>query len=726
MRYVYVFLSCIVLYGCNQETRQNDYQNYPVIHKNAIQDDYFGTVITDDYRHIENLKDTTVINWFKAQSAHTNTFIGKLSSKKTIIEQMKAYYSDETASISRVRYTTNGFGFFLKRNPNENIKKLYYRATPRSKNIELFDPDTFQKDLNREYTINYIQPSWNGNYVLVSLTYDGIKGSNLIIVDVLNRKVLPEIITNAEPDSYLGVSWLPDSSGFLYLYIPELDSSKDGYMLNVSTVLHRIGDDPNKRRIIFSSSVDSKLTKEDLPIAKILSNNDDYMIGYVASVENYWSAYYAKVSDLDKGRVDWKPLYSLDEKVYSDYGFFMDDHFVYISGKDADNRNISSFNFKTSSKPSILVSEKEDEVISSLIVANNSLYYTTSRNGVEAFLYSYWNGEEVKIELPHKSGDITLFNSSNESPNLWVGLDGWTIDYTRYAYRGGKFILDPLSGNTSYPAFDNFSVKEVLVPSHDGALVPLSIIYHKDLKLNGTNPTFLYSYGAYGESLAPFFSPIFLNWVQNGGVFAVPHIRGGGEKGDSWHEQGMKLLKSNSWKDIIACTQYLIDHKFTSKDKTILYSSSAGTISSGMAMVERPDLFQVFIADVPMLNPLRSEERTNNATNYLEYGTVKDSLECMGLIGMDPYVNLKPNVDYPASLIISGFNDARIDPWIPGKFAAKLQDYSASDAPVFLDVVYDSGHEGGDTTEELINEYAKIFAFAFWQTNHVLKHNLYP
>ena len=166
--------------------------------------------------------------------------------------------------------------------------------------------------------------------------------------------------------------------------------------------------------------------------------------------------------------------------------------------------------------------------------------------------------------------------------------------------------------------------------------------------------------------------------------------------------------------------EYTIDKGFTSKEHTAIYSSSAGGIAIGMAMVERPDLYRVFIADVPMLNPLRSEERSNDATNHLEYGTVKDSLECIALIKMDPYVNLKANVKYPASLIISGFNDSRIDPWIPGKFVAKLQNYSTSDAPVLLDVNYDAGHEGGDTIEELIEEYSRIFAFAFWQTNHNL------
>lgn len=723
MKFIKLLLCFIVFQSCVQNITQQDYREYPKTKTSSETNDYFGTIIKDEFRHLENLQDTTVINWFKAQDVHTENFLSKLPNQEHIATQIRSYYSKDNSAYSKVKHANNGFVFFLKANNKNSIQKLFYRTSSNSNDIELFDPTAFQKELNIEYNINYIQPSWNGNHVLVSLSYDGITGSSLVIIDVLNKKLWPEIITNAEPDSYLGISWLPDSSGFLYLYIPELDSKNKNYMLNSSTVLHKLGDNPNKRHIVFSSASSSQLTNEDLPIAKIISKNDKYLIGYKASVENYWSAYYAKISDLDKAIIEWKPFYTKDEKIYADYGYFIENEFVFISGKEADNRTISSINVntKTPLKQNVLVPEKKDEVITSLIISNNKLFYTTSKFGVEAFLYQFNNDQETKIDLPNASGTIDLFSTSNESPNLYVGIDGWITDYTRYIFKNETFSIDPLSNNEKHPEFIDFQVKEIQVESFDGVQVPLSLIYRKDMKLDGLNPTFIYAYGAYGESMTPFFSPTFLNLVQNGGVFVVPHIRGGGEKGDSWHEQGMKSKKSNSWKDIIACAEYLIRNKFTSKEKTVLYSSSAGAVATGMAMVERPDLFKVFIADVPMLNPLRSEERTNNASNYLEYGTVKDSTECIALIKMDPYVNLKPNVDYPASLIISSFNDARIDPWIPGKFAAKLQAYSTSKAPVFLDVIYDAGHEGGDTMEERIKEYSRIFAFAFWQTNHSLK-----
>lgn len=718
MRFFKVIFFIILCVSCVDYSNISFIQDYPITYKQPTIDNYFGHKITDDYRHLENLKDTSVVNWFKVQDDFTEKCLEKNTNQKKLADQIRKIYKDKNKTITDIKYSDNGFAFYLKQNVNESVRKLYYKSTSNTDAVELFDPSNFQKELKREYTINYIQPSWNAAFVLVSLSYDGVKGSNLIIIDVINNKVLPENITNAEPNYYLGVSWLPDSSGFLYLYIPTLDPEDENYMINSSTVLYRLGEDPNNRHIIFSSSSNIQISNEDMPIAKILSKNDKYIIGYKASVENYWEAYYTEIEELEKETINWKPFYSLDEKIYADYGYFIDDEFVFISGKNADKRTISSFNMEQSFKAKILVEEKKDEVITSLFIANNNLYYTTSKFGVEAFLWEYKNGQEYKIDLPSPSGEISLYSPSNEHSTLYIGLDGWTQDYMQYVFKDNSFNIEPISSNEKQIKFDDIEVKETFVISHDGTEVPISIVYKKDLKLDGTNPSFIYTYGAYGESLTPFFSPIFLSWVRNGGVFAIPHIRGGGEKGDSWHEQGMKSTKFNSWKDIIACTEYLIKKNYTSKEKTVVYSSSAGGISIGMAIVERPDLFDVFIADVPMLNPLRSEERANNATNYLEYGSVKDSIECMGLIKMDPYVNLKPNTDYPATLIISGFNDARIDPWIPGKFVAKLQFYSTSNNPVLLDVIYDAGHEGGDTDEEFITLYSKIFAFAFWQTNH--------
>jgi prolyl oligopeptidase len=293
-------------------------------------------------------------------------------------------------------------------------------------------------------------------------------------------------------------------------------------------------------------------------------------------------------------------------------------------------------------------------------------------------------------------------------------LDGWTSNYTRYIIdKKDNVQKEELSNESEYHDFANVISEQVMVSSHDGIKVPMSLVYKKGIKKNSDNEVFIFVYGAYGESLSPFFSPIFLDWAAQGGILAFPHVRGGGEKGKEWHEQGMKNLKYNSWKDLIACTEALIDMNLTKKGLISLYTNSAGGVTAAMAVNERPDLYSSFIAEVPRLNPFGLESsNTASSTSYLEYGTVKDSAEYVGLIKMDPYLNIKPNTNYPATLIMPSYNDDRIPLWDNGKYIAKLQKYNTANTAILMDIDYDSGHETFGDYNETIRLYSKIFSFA--------------
>ena len=258
-----------------------------------------------------------------------------------------------------------------------------------------------------------------------------------------------------------------------------------------------------------------------------------------------------------------------------------------------------------------------------------------------------------------------------------------------------------------------------MITSHDGVEVPLSLVYKQGMERNSANEVFIYVYGAYGESMSPFFSPIFLDWAEQGGVLAFPHVRGGGEKGKEWHEQGMKNLKYNSWKDLIACTEALINLNLTEAGLISLYTSSAGGITAGMAVNERPDLFSSFIAEVPRLNPLGLESSsTASSTSYLEYGTVKDSTEFTGLLKMDPYLNIRSQMLYPAVLVMPSYNDDRIPLWDSGKYIAKLQNSNHTNNPVLMDINYQNGHESVGDYDESVQLYSKIFSFAKSNMKH--------
>ncbi|WP_374465024.1 prolyl oligopeptidase family serine peptidase [Chryseobacterium sp.] len=255
------------------------------------------------------------------------------------------------------------------------------------------------------------------------------------------------------------------------------------------------------------------------------------------------------------------------------------------------------------------------------------------------------------------------------------------------------------------------------VKSHDGAIVPLSIIYPKNIKMDGSTPAYITGYGGYGISYTPRFSNRLSVLLEQGVVLAVAHVRGGGEKGDKWHRDGMKAKKPNTWKDFIACSEYLVNQKYTSPSKLIGNGASMGGVLIGRAITERPDLYGVAIAEVGMTNVLRSQNSANGDNQIPEVGSIKNSEDIKHLIEMDAQSKVKKGVKYPAVLVSTGMNDSRITPWEPAKFAAALQNSTSSGKPVLLYVNYENGHFTSDL-EITFREYADIYAFALWQVGH--------
>jgi prolyl oligopeptidase len=345
-----------------------------------------------------------------------------------------------------------------------------------------------------------------------------------------------------------------------------------------------------------------------------------------------------------------------------------------------------------------------------------------NKNGIETKLFecNFDGSNRSEINTPTKASTIVLSSRGYKFSDLWVSTTGWTSKSKRYRYdvKDKKFSLEQLSTLIEYPEFDNLEVEEVMVKSHDGVEVPLSLIYKKGTKKDGENPVLFYGYGSYGLSMTPAFNPQNLLWVNKGGILAIAHVRGGGELGKKWHLDGQKSTKQNTWKDVIACAEYMIKEKYTNSNKTAIYSRSAGGIFVGRAITERPDLFAVAIPGVGAMNTVRMENTPNGAANIAEFGTMLKEDEAKALIGMDSYLNLKPGVKYPATLTTAGFNDPRIIVWQPAKFAAKLLEVNASEKPTLLKVDYEAGHFGGASKQKGYEEIADVLSFALWQVGH--------
>ena len=264
-----------------------------------------------------------------------------------------------------------------------------------------------------------------------------------------------------------------------------------------------------------------------------------------------------------------------------------------------------------------------------------------------------------------------------------------------------------------YDDLPDYESIEVKVKSHDGVLVPLSIIHKKGIKLDGANPTLISGYGSYGIVQYADFNPGFLAWLEHGGVMAIAHVRGGGEYGEDWHQAGYKTTKPNTWKDFIACAEYLIAEKYTSPAHLAGQGGSAGCILIVRAITYRPDIFAAAIIGVGLNDMLRFETTTNGVPNIQEFGSTKTEEGFRALYAMSALHHVKDGVKYPAVLLTTGINDQRVEPWMSGKMAARLQAASASGKPILLRVDYDAGHGFGSSRNQRNEEHADALAFLF-------------
>ena len=284
------------------------------------------------------------------------------------------------------------------------------------------------------------------------------------------------------------------------------------------------------------------------------------------------------------------------------------------------------------------------------------------------------------------------------------------------AVEAGGTTRDTGLRNSQRPAgAPELEVAEVMVPSHDGVRVPLAVIQRKGLARDGSNPTLLIGYGAYGFTFEAYYDPRALAWLERGGVIAFANVRGSGAFGDEWHRAGFKTTKPNTWKDGIACARWLIEQRYASPATMGIWGTSAGGIFVGRAVTAAPELFAAAVFDVGMLDAVRSEESANGITNISEFGTVKDPAEFAALLEMSTYHQIKDGSAYPAVMLVHGMNDPRVDVWNSGKAAARLQVASSSGKPVFMRLDGQAGHGVGSTAQQAASQRADIYSFLLWQ-----------
>ncbi|WP_312392388.1 prolyl oligopeptidase family serine peptidase [Chryseobacterium sp.] len=686
-----------------------------------VTEDYFGVQIVDEFRNLENLKDASVITWMESQTNYSNLTLHKIPNREYYINKRIEFDKRQSFSVDKISITENDFYFYLKKKADENVSKLYYRKGFNGIETEIFNPENYNGRNDKKFIINYIKPNYDGSKIAIALTESGKEISEMIIYDMKSQQVLPDHITNCWPTNGGGISWLSDNNSFIYLQFPITDPNSEKFMKDMQAVVYKIGQNSKELNVILSkkNNPSLKINSEDYPIVKLPTKESHYLFGYIAGATNFNDTYFQPISVTNK-KDQWKLLFSKEEKIRE--FIVKNDSIIYISEKNGVNAvyytSLKTPNFKNSK---LIIPSIPDEVINGLYQTKSGFVFSSSRNGVEAKLYLYQNSKVEKLILPFLSGDITVDTQNNFSDKFWINCTGWKNDNERFKFDliTRKFLPEDLVPIVKYPEFKDIIVEEVTVKSPDGLDIPLSLIYNKNIKKNKQSPLLMDAYGAYGINNSPFLDMTFMLWVLKGGIVAIAHVRGGAEKGESWHLGGFKDTKVNSWKDLISCAEYMIHENYTSPEKIAIWGQSAGGITVGRAMTARPDLFKVSILTAGMVNSLRLEAMPNGLNSVKEFGSKNIESEFKALYEMDAYQHIKRNIKYPATYITTGINDPRVAPWMPTKFAAKLQKDSTSSNPILLNVDYKGGHGGRDLP--LIQKYsnlADIFAFAFWQLGH--------
>jgi len=687
----------------------------PVAPVRPVTEEYFGVKVIDPYRYMEDLQNPEVMAWFKGQNDYTRAVLGSIPGRDPLLARIKTLDEGADARVTDVRRLPGDHYFYQKRLATEDVPKLYMRDGASSVEKLLVDPKSYETPGGAHFVISYYQPSMDGKYVAVGLSAAGSEDATLRVFDTATAKETGDTIDRAQFGS---PSWLPDGKSFVYNRLQKLTASSaptDRY-LNSRAYVHVLGTSPNDDKLVFATGVTGvAIEASDIPFVGIAPDTP-YALGVIAHgvrIEN--TLYVAPLESLKDASIPWKKFCDVDDDVT---GFDVHGQDIYlVSHHNAPRFKVLHAKLSGDLAHAEVAVPPGEQVIQNVAAASDAAYVQALDGGIGRLLrVAYAGGKAESVALPLE-GAVALSGTDQRVAGTLLELTPWTRARKIYAYDpSSKTVSDTkLQPVGKYDEPTDLESRELKAKSYDGTMVPVSVVYKKGLKLDGKNPTLLEGYGSYGITLDPFFDPRLIAWYEQGGVFAVAHVRGGGEYGEDWHLAGKLLNKPNTWKDFIAAGEFLIGEKYTDTPHLAIEGGSAGGITVGRSITDRPDLFAVAIDAVPESDTLRSEFTPNGPPNIPEFGTVKEADGFKALLEMSAYGHIKDGTKYPAVLITTGWNDPRVISWQPGKMAARLQAATASGKPVLLRVDYDAGHGIGSTKTQREQELADEFSFSLWQ-----------
>ena len=692
----------------------------PLPPERPVVDDYFGTKVTDPYRYFETMTDPVVQAFFKDQNAYARSVLAMLDpARQRLFARIKQLDAAGTSvgSVQRVA----SFFFYERRLPTDNNEKLIVRDATGGEPRVLVDPDKLATSPSQHFTINYFLPSLDGKYVSYGLSEGGSENSVIHVVETATGRELPDTIDRAK---YVGVTgWRPDGQSFFYMRFPKLPPGAPPTEAEQRAVnyLHVLGSDPDKDTPVLGFGVNPALQLDPNDFSVVsTSTASPYAVATIAhGVKNEVTLYAAPLADVTGPSTPWKKIVDVDDDVTS-YDLRGDTIYL-LTHKDASRYKIvaTSLSHPDFANATTYLPQGQSVVLA-LGVARDALYVRELDGGIGHLLRLPFGANDTltnptPVALPYEGALIGPVTDPRVD-GATFGLTGWTQSLLWYDVAPNGTLVDTKLKALASVDTRPYTSVEVKAPSADGTLVPLSIIFKRGIALDGSHPAYLEGYGAYGITLDPYFSTTRIAWLERGGVYAVAHVRGGGEYGEDWHRAGMLATKQHTIDDFVACARYLIAHRYTSAKHLSGEGTSAGGITIGGAITQHPELFSGALDVVGVSDALRSEFSPNGPPNVPEFGSVKTKEGFDALYPVDAYQHVKPGVKYPAVMLITGINDPRVAPWELAKFTARLQSATTSGRPILMRVDYDAGHgflgASRDQADQLL---ADQYSFLLWQ-----------
>jgi prolyl oligopeptidase len=680
----------------------------PVARIDIVRDTYFGETISDPYRWMENAKDPDWLPFLKGQNQHTRSVIDALSTRPALLKRIEQL-SGDTVSTGRIQ-RAGGLTFYQQRPLGADNSKLFVRHSQSGEARVLVDP-TLISTKTSHMSLDWWRASPDGKYVVYGLSRDGSEDSLLHVLNVADGKDLPDRIPNTEGAN---PQWLDDASGFFYNQLTGKVATPERY-LDSQARFHRLGTDPNSDPILMKRGLVAGIDYDKIQRPTIATfPGSKFAMLILSDVRPESRSYIAPLQDVLTGKAHWTQVTTFEDEV-TDYDLHGDDLILLHNHGFSRGRLV-----KTSATAPNLATATEivpqgDMVIEGTTRAKDGLYITLMDGGIGRLRRFSDKGQLSDIALPFDGTLGGVFTAHNEEGAL-LSFQGWLNPAAIYSLDTSGKLTD--TGLNPKPNIDvsAYESKRFFAIAKDGAKIPYDLIYRKGIKLDGSNPTWISAYGSYGiPGYTPTFAGRTLALADAGAIVGYATVRGGGEYGRDWHKAGQLANKPNTWRDLIAVCEELISKKYTSKPHLAIGGRSAGGITVGRALTERPDLFAAVIDGVGWSNPLRYVVEQDGYGEEPEWGAISDPAGYKALKSIDSYQSVKDGTPYPAVLLTTGVTDPRVAPFHVAKMTARLQAASSSGKPILLRVDYDAGHGVGSTRAQQDREAADTYAFLLWQ-----------